>query len=112
MFQVFQIQLGEDYTPEKLEAKREMQHFGSESNVVEYFKFYKNVCTVLAKDAEDAFMLMNAWNDRSKVINEEGERPRSLSVGDILFSPVAKQYYMVDGLGFTDVTDQVEYALA
>jgi hypothetical protein len=112
MFQVFQIQLEEDYTPEQLEAHRETSVFGSDCDLREYLKFYKNVCTVLASDCNIAFRVMNAWTEPHKVINEEGERPHSLSVGDILRNCVSGEFYMVEGLGFRDVTDEVEYFLS
>jgi hypothetical protein len=112
MFQVFQIQLDEDYTPEQLEAHRDTSVFGSDCDLPKYFKFYKNVCTVLASDCNIAFRVMNAWTEPHKVINEDNERPHSLSVGHILRNCVSGEFYMVERLGFSDVTDQVEYALS
>lgn len=48
----------------------------------EIFQFYDHVANVDVNDMEDAFRLMNLWEDESKI--ERLGRCSSMSVGDIL----------------------------
>lgn len=90
MFKVFQIQLtnsevdaintiGWDATP-RTQAYAD-RSFDSTFKV-ENFKFYDHVANVDAADLEDAFHLMNLWDDESKI--ERLDRCSSMSVGDII----------------------------
>jgi len=64
---------------------------------VENFKHYDHVANVDANDMEDAFGLMNLWNDESKV--ERLGPCSSMSVGDIL--EVDGKFYRCASFGFT-----------
>ena len=64
---------------------------------VENFKHYDHVANVDTNDMEDAFGLMNLWNDESKV--ERLGPCSSMSVGDIL--EVDGKFYRCASFGFT-----------
>lgn len=100
MFNVFQNQIKENYTDAQLHAKREISCFGSSEWEKKYFDFYTKTAVCDAEHCEEVFELMNAWNDREKVYFWNGERPYSLSVGDIIQHTESKEFYMVEDFGF------------
>ena len=66
-------------------------YFGrSFSFKAENFQYYTHVANVHTNDMEDAFRLMNLWEDASKV--EKLDRCSSLSVGDILEMENGERY--------------------
>lgn len=80
----------------------ETSAFGSAAYARHMSSHYTVVGTVLADDPEEAFTLLNLWNDESRV--ERYLPMRSLSVGDILRDTEANTAYMVDGFGFEEVS--------
>lgn len=70
---------------------RTKAYFGrSFSFKAENFQYYTHVANVHTNDMEDAFRLMNLWEDASKV--EKLDRCASLSVGDILEMENGERY--------------------
>jgi hypothetical protein len=65
-----------------------------------YFQFYDHVANVDAADLEEAFTLMNLWNDESKV--ERLGPLSSMSVGDILETEDGQRYRCAS-FGFTAI---------
>lgn len=66
----------------------------------ESFKFYDHVANVDAGDMEEAFTLMNLWNDESKI--ERFGPLSSMSVGDILEMEDGQRYRCAS-FGFTAI---------
>ena len=60
-------------------------HFNPED-----FQHYEHVADVATNDMEEAFALMNLWNDRSRV--DCISRCHSMSVGDILVTGDGERY--------------------
>ena len=65
----------------------------------ENFQYYDHVANVDTNDMEEAFALMNLWNDESKV--ERLGPCSSMSVGDIL--DVDGKLYRCASMGFDEV---------
>lgn len=97
MIKVYQIQLTDaeiDSTAAGREAVLSPKlnaYFGrSFSFKAENFQYYTHVANVHTNDMEDAFRLMNLWEDASKV--EKLDRCSSLSVGDVLEMENGERY--------------------
>ncbi len=65
----------------------------------ENFQYYDHVANVVTDDMEDAFRLMNLWDDESKV--ERLGPCSSMSVGDIL--EVDGALFRCSSFGFTAI---------
>ena len=106
MIQVFQIQL----TNEEVDAANRREstpkieaYFsrGVRSNFnPEDMQYYTHVANVDADDLEDAFRLMNLWEDESK-IERVFDQVSSMSVGDILEHD--GKYYICATCGFKNI---------
>jgi len=91
MIKVYQIQLS-DYEinlvnnsgemPENDRIKAYFNRSFEKTFKAETFKHYDHVANVDADNLEEAFSLMNLWNDESKI--ERLKRCSSMSVGDIV----------------------------
>jgi len=103
MYKVYQIQMKGEKNAEKLELKRDITFYGSSKFNSENFAIYTQTATCEADTAEDVFELMNCWNDKEKVVFCEGERPYSLSVGDILEDTETGAFMMVDDYDFASI---------
>jgi hypothetical protein len=89
MIKVYQIQLtdeeiaivnsGEEYTPR---IKAYFDRSFDSTFKAENFQYYDHVANVSSDDLEESFMLMNLWDDESKI--ERLGPCSSMSVGDIL----------------------------
>lgn len=88
MIKVYQIQLTDaeinainrgDHTEK---TKAYFDRMFDETFKVENLKYYTHVANVHTNDMEEAFELMNLWEDESKV--EKLGRCSSMSVGDVL----------------------------
>ena len=66
----------------------------------ENFQYYTHVANVDTNDMEEAFSLMNLWNDETKV--EKLGPCSSMSVGDIL--DVDGKLYRCASMGFDKIT--------
>ena len=88
MIKVYQIQLSDaeiaavnnGETSDRIKAyfDRSFERTFKEEN----FQYYDHVANVATDDMEEAFQLMNLWDDESKI--ERLGRCSSMSVGDIL----------------------------
>jgi len=67
-----------------------------------YFQFYDHVANVYTDDMEEAFALMNLWNDENKVETFYDRSCSSMSVGDILETEDG-QRYRCSSFGFTTI---------
>lgn len=65
-----------------------------------WFHTYEHVATVLSDDLDEAFALMNRWDQPERV--EKHAEAYSLSVGDILER--SGEFYLVARTGFTQFT--------
>jgi hypothetical protein len=89
MIKVYQIQLTDnevmivntdgEYTPR---IKAYFDRSFESTFKAENFQYYTHVATIATVDMEEAFKLMNLWNDESMI--ERLGRCSSMSVGDIL----------------------------
>lgn len=110
MFKVYQIQLTDDEVDAintiGWEATPRTQAYADRSFErtfkAENFKFYDHVANVDATDLEDAFGLMNLWNDESKV--ERLGPCSSMSVGDII-EDADGQLFRCASFGFTAINE-------
>ena len=84
MIKVYQIHLTDtEYDGEHTEKTRAyFDRMFDHTFKAENFKHYTHVANVYTNDMEEAFRLMNLWEDESKV--EKLGRCSSMSVGDIL----------------------------
>ena len=105
MIKVYQIQLTDaeinainsGETSDRIKA-----YFGRSSDgnfKAENFQYYTHVANVDTNDMEEAFELMNLWEDESKI--EKLGRCSSMSVGDIL--EYNGQLYRCASFGFTQL---------
>jgi len=103
MFNVYQIKKNPNFTDSELQARLDIKFFGASEYKPEHFSMYTKTAVCDAEHCEEVFELMNLWNDREKVYFWNGERPYSLSVGDIVQHTESEEYYMVDEIGFSTV---------
>jgi hypothetical protein len=106
MFNVYQIKKNPNFTDAELQARLDIKFFGASEYKAEHFSMYTKTAVCDAEHCEEVFELMNLWNDREKVYFWNGERPYSLSVGDIVQHTESEEYYMVDEIGFSTVKVQ------
>lgn len=66
---------------------------------------YAHVADVNTDDMDDAFEVMNLWNDEDKVTRHG--QVHSLSVGDILVKPGTFDAYVVAPVGFKKLDDHL-----
>ena len=89
MIKVYQIRLTDaevDAINRGEETEKSKAYFGRSFDSTfkaENFQHYDHVADVFTDDKEEAFSLMNLWDDCSKVTLVDGGCP-SMSVGDIL----------------------------
>jgi hypothetical protein len=108
MIKVFQIQLTDeeiDAINNGEETERSKAYFGREfirTFDPANFKHYDHVANVDAANAEEAFSLMNLWDDESKI--ERLGRCSSMSVGDIV--EVDGELYRCASFGFDKLAIQ------
>ncbi|MGA1739124.1 MAG: hypothetical protein ACO4AM_07575 [Candidatus Nanopelagicaceae bacterium] len=115
MIKVYQIQLTDneidtinsdgEYTPR---IKAFFDRSFERTFKAENFKYYDHVATVDTDSMEDAFTLMNLWEDPYKVSKIPTRRCSSMSVGDILEMEDGTLYRCAS-FGFTKL-ENVEYA--
>lgn len=105
MIKVYQIQLTNaevDAINRGEESPKSKAYFGRSFDRLfkpEFFEHYEHVATVDAINMEDAYRLMNLWEDESKI--KRFGRCSSMSVGDIL--EVDGKFYRCASFGFDDL---------
>lgn len=75
---------------------------------------YDIVADMEVADLDDAFVKSNSidrsWLENSEVTFTEATKARSSSVGDIFSDPDSGKYWLIENIGFTDITDKVNAA--
>ena len=100
---VYQIPITENDRDDKspvLNTWRTLLTWGSVKWDETFWRFFQPVATVETDDLEDAFKIMNLWEEPEKV-ERITDRIRSLSVGDIIKKD--GRFYMVDSFGFGEI---------
>lgn len=82
----------------EVRAHLECSFRGSEGWQEDFTSVYQHVADVATNDPEEAFRLMNVWDDPESV-KQLGKPVHSLSVGDILVADDGTAL-MVDSVGF------------
>lgn len=105
MIKVYQIQLTDaevDAINRGEESEKSKAYFArsfERTFKAEYFQFYTHVANLDTGDMEEAFELMNLWENESKI--EKLGRCSSMSVGDIL--EVDGKLYRCSSFGFNSL---------
>jgi len=79
---------------------------------VKYLKEYFRCSAVVEHDSinglEDVFALLNSGiSESNEAVKFNGERSRSLSVGDVVFDTDNSKWFFVANFGFEDITNQI-----